>query len=242
MATDPEKGVEPNKPSSTSRSSRDGSTTTDVNPPSKKHSGEGEKDAIESPAAGKTSAEQKRPSSKQDLDLKKVDTRLVDKKEDNPDDIYAHLPPHEAEILKRQVVTPDVKAGIAALYRYSSTADLAIMAVSALAAIASGAALPLMTVLFGSLQGTFQDYFTPGTGMTYDDFMDEIVKLILYFVYLAIGEFVSYLLARLNCLISHRAFASRINSRLNLSSFALLSHPTRPWECQDSMLIQIMFR
>ncbi|CAI4217577.1 unnamed protein product [Parascedosporium putredinis] len=189
MATDPEKGVEP-KPSSTSRSSRDGSTTTDVNPPSKKHSGEGEKDAIESPAAGKTSAERQRPSSKQGVDLKKVDTRLVDKKEDNPDDVYAHLPPHEAEILKRQVVTPDVKAGIAALYRYSSTADLAIMAVSALAAIASGAALPLMTVLFGSLQGTFQDYFTPGTAMTYDDFMDEIVKLILYFVYLAIGEFI----------------------------------------------------
>src|SRR5690606_3884909 len=101
------------------------------------------------------------------------------------------LPPHEAEILKRQVATPDVKAGVAALYRYSSSTDLAIMAVSALAAIASGAALPLMTVLFGSLQGTFQDYFTPNGGMTYDDFMDEIVKLILYFVYLAIGEFVS---------------------------------------------------
>jgi ATP-binding cassette subfamily B (MDR/TAP) protein 1 len=123
-----------------------------------------------------------------------ADTRVdadPPKKSDDPDDAYAHLPPHEAEILKRQVFTPDVKTGVLTLYRYSSTTDLLIRAAESRAAIAAGAALPLMTVLFGSLQGTFQEYFTPGTGMTYDDFMDEIVKLILYFVYLAIGEFVS---------------------------------------------------
>ena len=172
------------RPHSNSHSSRGESatTTTDV---------EGPKPAS-APATG-TPAE-KSSTERERVQLEKANTRLSaaeEKKADDIDALYAHLPPHEAEILKRQVVTPDVKSGVLTLYRYSSRNDLIIIVVSALAAIASGAALPLMTVLFGSLQGTFQDYFMPGTSMTYDDFMDEIIKLILYFVYLAIGEFVS---------------------------------------------------
>ena len=67
--------------------------------------------------------------------------------------------------------------------------DIVIIVVSSLCAIASGAALPLMTVIFGNLQGTFQSYFNHLS--TYDDFMSEMNHLVLYFVYLAIGEFVT---------------------------------------------------
>ncbi|KAK0732777.1 P-loop containing nucleoside triphosphate hydrolase protein [Apiosordaria backusii] len=90
---------------------------------------------------------------------------------------------------------PDVKVGVATLYRYSSRNDIIILIVSAICAIASGAALPLMTVVFGNLQGTFQNYFTPGSNVSYDEFTSELGSLCLYFVYLAIGEFVTSYIA-----------------------------------------------
>jgi ATP-binding cassette subfamily B (MDR/TAP) protein 1 len=122
--------------------------------------------------------------------LEKANSRVVaPPKADNPDDIYAHLPAAYAEVLKRQVVTPDLKQGVGVLYRYSSRNDAIIIAISAVCAIASGAALPLMTIIFGNLQGTFQDYFYSNGAMSYDDFVDEMTRYVLYFVYLAIGEF-----------------------------------------------------
>ncbi|KAL7799985.1 P-loop containing nucleoside triphosphate hydrolase protein [Trichoderma ceciliae] len=126
------------------------------------------------------------------VDLKKIDSKAPapPPKADNIDELYAHLPPHQAEILKRQVYTPELKAGVKAIYRYSSRADLAIIFVSAICAIASGAAIPLMTVLFGNLQHTFQQYFFSGGAITYDEFVKKLSHFVLYFVYLAIGEFV----------------------------------------------------
>ncbi|KAH8910099.1 P-loop containing nucleoside triphosphate hydrolase protein [Coniochaeta sp. PMI_546] len=142
-------------------------------------------------------------------DLEKADSRVVKqiaKEEDG--DPYKHLPEDQAAILKNQVVTPDVKVGIATLYRYASRNDLLIMAVSAVAAIASGAALPLMTVIFGNLQGTFQDYFLHKT--TYDDFTGEMAHLVLYFVYLAIGEFVATYVATVGFIYTGEHVSSKI--------------------------------
>ncbi|PNY23635.1 Multidrug resistance protein 1A [Tolypocladium capitatum] len=109
---------------------------------------------------------------------------------DDLDEQFRHLPAHQAEILKRQVFTPELNKGIGAIYRYSSRNDILVLAVSAVCAVASGAALPLMTVLFGNLQSVFQRYFNSGGAMSYDSFVDEMTKFVLYFVYLAIGEFV----------------------------------------------------
>ncbi|KAM0279899.1 hypothetical protein ACHAQH_004340 [Verticillium albo-atrum] len=122
--------------------------------------------------------------------LEKADSKVITPTKDDPDkDPFKHLPDDEAAVLKRQIITPEVKAGVAALYRYSSTNDIIIIVVSTLCAIAAGAALPLMTVIFGNLQNVFQDYFVHQS-LSYDDFTDELAKLVLYFVYLAIGEFV----------------------------------------------------
>ncbi|EXF86155.1 ABC transporter [Colletotrichum fioriniae PJ7] len=119
--------------------------------------------------------------------LEKADSKAIAPR-DPSDDPYEHLPAHEAAILKRQVFTPEVKAGIMTLYRYSSTNDLLILSLSAFTSIVVGAALPLMTVIFGNLQGTFQNYFAGTTSK--DDFNSEMASLVLYFVYLAIGVFV----------------------------------------------------
>ncbi|KAG5927395.1 hypothetical protein E4U42_002291 [Claviceps africana] len=123
--------------------------------------------------------------------LAKADSAVVNPPDaSNPQDIYRHLPPDEADVLKRQTFVPEVKQGIGVLYRYASRNDLIIIAISSICAIASGAALPLMTIVFGNLQGTFQDYFYPGSTMTYDAFVDELTKYVLYFIYLGIGEFI----------------------------------------------------
>jgi ATP-binding cassette subfamily B (MDR/TAP) protein 1 len=132
-------------------------------------------------------------------------------------DPFAHLPDHQAKILRDQVYTPQVRVGAATLYRYASRNDLLIMAVAAICAIISGAVLPLMTVIFGNLQGTFQNYFTPEEllppgpkKMTYDDFTSELNKLVLYFVYLAIGEFVTAYVATVGFIYTGEHITSKI--------------------------------
>jgi ATP-binding cassette subfamily B (MDR/TAP) protein 1 len=42
------------------------------------------------------------------------------------------------------------------------------------AAIGSGAAMPLMFVVFGRLVGNFTGYFTPNSGITHDMFMKRV--------------------------------------------------------------------
>lgn len=62
------------------------------------------------------------------------------------EDEFGHLPPHEAAILRRQVIVPKTPVSVRTLYRYATSLDLLIIAISAICAIAGGAALPLMTV------------------------------------------------------------------------------------------------
>lgn len=144
---------------------------------------------------GSTDIETARPghrtsSDPEKLDLKKADSKVVQApKADNLEDHFRNLPPDEAEILRRQVVSPEVKQGVGVLYRYSSRNDIIIIVVSAICAIAGGAALPLMTVVFGSLQGVFQDFFV-NHKLDYNAFTDKLVHFVLYFVYLGIAEFV----------------------------------------------------
>ncbi|KAM4054689.1 ABC transporter [Hirsutella rhossiliensis] len=136
-------------------------------------------------------SKQSPPRHDQEKELAKIDSKLIaPPRADDPDELYRHLPAHQAEILKRQIVTPELKKGVGVIYRYSSRNDLIILAVSAVCAIASGAALPLMTVIFGNLQRIFQNYFFSGGRQTYDEFVGELTKFVLYFIYLAIGEFV----------------------------------------------------
>ena len=79
--------------------------------------------------------------------LEKLDSHIVkvgDVKDG--DEAYAHLPPHEQEIVKRQLHIPAVAVNFFTLFRYASRKDLTIIAVSAFCAIAGGAITPLMTV------------------------------------------------------------------------------------------------
>ncbi|KAH9900398.1 multidrug resistance protein [Xylariomycetidae sp. FL2044] len=140
--------------------------------------------------------------------LEKPDSKVLQAVKETNNDPFRHLPDHEAEILRNQVITPEVKAGIATVYRYSSRNDLIIMFVSAICAIAGGAALPLMTVIFGNLQRTFQDYFY--NGESYDDFLGQMSSFVLYFVYLAIGEFVTIYVATVGFIYTGEHISAKI--------------------------------
>ncbi|RAK71595.1 ABC multidrug transporter Mdr1 [Aspergillus fijiensis CBS 313.89] len=108
---------------------------------------------------------------------------------EDPDALFAHLPEHEKEILKKQLDSPDVNVSFFALFRYASRMDILIMLVSALCAIVAGAALPLFTILFGSLASAFRGIAL--YELSYHDFYHQLTKNVLYFVYLGIAEFVT---------------------------------------------------
>lgn len=111
-----------------------------------------------------------------------------EQKETSEEEIFAHLPEHEAVILKRQLDIQPVNIGYLSLYRYATKNDVLIIIVSGICAIAAGVALPLMTVVFGSLAGSFQVFLN---GSVTANFSKKVSHLTLYFVYLGIGEFVT---------------------------------------------------
>ncbi|KAI1433178.1 ABC transporter [Xylaria sp. CBS 124048] len=127
------------------------------------------------------------------VDLSKLDSKVATARNDMNDDPYSHLPEHEATILKRQVSTIEVIANFRTLYRYATRTDLIIIFISSIAAIVAGAALPVQTILFGHLQGSFQGFFLGQVSK--EHFTSQMDSLVLNFVYLAIGEFVAVYIA-----------------------------------------------
>ncbi|KAI9714737.1 MAG: GTPase-activating protein [Bogoriella megaspora] len=115
--------------------------------------------------------------------------KTVEVKSEKLDDPLKHLSDQEREIIRRQIDAPDVKVTIRMLYRYATWTDLFIMFVSAICAIGGGAAIPLMTVVFGSLAGSFQGFLYGGDAL--DSFNSNLSHYTLYFLYLGIGEFVT---------------------------------------------------
>ncbi|KKA21933.1 Xenobiotic-transporting ATPase [Rasamsonia emersonii CBS 393.64] len=109
--------------------------------------------------------------------------------QDAPDQdaAFAHLPEEEKQILKTQLDSPPVKVNFFGLYRYADAWDWLIIFISAICAIAGGAALPLFTILFGQLTTAFQGIFL--NTMSYDEFYHQLTKYVLYFVYIGIAEF-----------------------------------------------------
>lgn len=125
----------------------------------------------------------------EDDHLGKLDSKIV-KIRDAPegDAAFAHLPEYERAILKRQLDIPEVKITFRTLFRYASVWDLVIFYIAVFCSIAAGAALPLMTVIFGNLTGVFQGILL-GT-ISNAEYSSKLVHYVLYFVYLAIAEFV----------------------------------------------------
>jgi ATP-binding cassette subfamily B (MDR/TAP) protein 1 len=128
-------------------------------------------------------------------------------------DPFAHLPEDQANILKRQLhKTEEARYGFWAIFHFASASDVLIIFVSAVLAAASGAALPVMTIIFGGFQKLFQDYLALGL-LSLDEFKSESAKYVLYFVYLAIGSFFATYLSNLGFLYTGEHIVTTIRQR-----------------------------
>lgn len=107
--------------------------------------------------------------------------------ESQPDPEPVPLTDEENERLQTQIETRTVSVGLFALYRYATRNDRIVLLLSALGAVAGGAVMPLMPVIFGSLAGQFAD-LERGT-MPASQFSSALGHRALYYVYLAVGEF-----------------------------------------------------
>ncbi|KAI7472082.1 multidrug resistance protein [Hortaea werneckii] len=146
------------------------------------------------------------------LDLSDPKAPKPEKEKDEEKDPLAHLPEHEAAIIRRQLDIPVVKPGYKDLYRYATRNDLLIMVVSGICAIAAGAAMPLMTIVFGSLAGTFSG-FTQDASSAASQFSDQVNHLTLYFIYLAVGEFVTVYIATVGFIYTGEHIAGKIREQ-----------------------------
>ena len=156
-----------------------------------------------------TEAQATNVSSGEQSSIEKQDSHIVRVKEKD-EDLYAHLPPAEAAILKRQVDLPVVKAGWRILYRYATTNDKLIMAVSSVCSIAAGAALPLMTVIFGQLAGKFNAYFAGG--ISHSSFQGTISHMVLYFIYIGVAEFVTIYISTVGFIYTGEHISGKIRA------------------------------
>lgn len=72
---------------------------------------------------------------------------------------------------------------------YSTWFDRCLMTLATLCSVAAGAALPVMNVVFGKLVGSFTGYFTPGSGVTEEQFRADVDRNALYIFLLFIAKF-----------------------------------------------------
>lgn len=87
-----------------------------------------------------------------------------------------------------------------------------LYAVGLSASIVSGAALPLMTIIFGSFAGRFNDFSSGAADPS--AFRDEINTFVLWFIYLFVGRFVASYIA--NMAVSLAAIRTTRAIRKNL--------------------------
>ncbi|KAL2912416.1 hypothetical protein HK105_208119 [Polyrhizophydium stewartii] len=106
---------------------------------------------------------------------------------DDPSVVVAVAPDNDA---KGKQKPPTV--GYGQLFRYCTTMDTFLNTVGILAALASGAAFPLMTIIMGELVDVFGRWTAqsfPGQLVTPDELSSAVTSKVLYLVYIAIGSF-----------------------------------------------------
>ncbi|XHF96702.1 hypothetical protein AWENTII_000321 [Aspergillus wentii] len=94
-------------------------------------------------------------------------------------DIQPAVSPCAAEVIESQIHTESSTANFFSLYRYANASQICTLFVSACCAIAAGAAMPLVTVAFGTLA----DGFINGHDQSHN-IQDQTQHLTLRLVYI----------------------------------------------------------
>ncbi|KAF3056757.1 Leptomycin B resistance protein [Trichoderma lentiforme] len=114
----------------------------------------------------------------------------------------------EAQIIKAQLDSPNVGVSYLMLYRYADVWDCLIITISALCAIAAGAILPLLSILFGQITSAFQKISL--NAIPYHDFEAQLNKNVLYFVYIGIAEFATVYVSTVGFIYTGEHITQRI--------------------------------
>ncbi|KAH0538752.1 GTPase-activating protein [Glutinoglossum americanum] len=145
-----------------------------------------------------------------EISIEKLDSQIINIKGED-DDPLRFLSPQEKEIIKRQLDIPTVNVTFRSLFRYATKNDLLIIMLSALCAIAAGAMMPLMTVIFGQLTGQFRSYFLGEISRS--EFDHDLSHFTLYFVYLGIAEFITIYIATVGFIYTGEHISSKIREQ-----------------------------
>jgi ATP-binding cassette subfamily B (MDR/TAP) protein 1 len=85
------------------------------------------------------------------------------------------------------------------LFAFADSTDVVLMLLGALGAVANGAAMPFMTVLFGNLVDAF------GGAMSIHDVVNRVSNVSLQFIYLAIASAVASFVRKSTLSVASRA-------------------------------------
>ncbi|KAJ8116550.1 hypothetical protein OPT61_g2038 [Boeremia exigua] len=118
-----------------------------------------------------------------------VEEKLDASSEEGAKTLMFGVSDHDKQIIDKQTDAPKLNVGYLALFRYANKKQTIIMIVSLIASIAAGAVMPLMTLVYGNFAGSFTSFSVDATAA--DHFKSQTNQFTLYFVYLAIGSFVT---------------------------------------------------
>jgi ATP-binding cassette, subfamily B (MDR/TAP), member 1 len=142
-------------------------------------------------------------------------TQAKDVKEKGYDERLSKLPERYKDEILKQYDLPEAKATLVSVMQYATWKEVLLMVVGTFMSMASGAALPLMTVVFGNLTNVFGGFGTPGATTVQSvpsasEFNSLVTKNALYFVYIGIGVLVAAFTGTLFWTLSGERISRRI--------------------------------
>ncbi|KAJ5913929.1 hypothetical protein N7504_002812 [Penicillium tannophilum] len=119
---------------------------------------------------------------------------------------------HEKEIIKRHIETPESQLSrLWLLYSCTTTYELFILVISSIAAIIGGALQPISFLLLGGLAEAFKQFFL---GTSSGSHLSSLVaRFALYYVYIAIGQFVSVYISTAGFMIGGEQITQRLREK-----------------------------
>lgn len=107
------------------------------------------------------------------------------------ENVQNHSQAATADSVRSQRLTPPaINMGLWSLRSYVTTIDWIVLGMGIICAIGAGAGLPLMTLIFGNAARNLRDFVSLGIVQN-QEFRNEMNKIIVYYIYLGVGEFVS---------------------------------------------------
>ncbi|KAJ5483323.1 hypothetical protein N7530_002569 [Penicillium desertorum] len=130
----------------------------------------------------------------------------------SPGTLRLELKDDEKEVLRRQIDTPESQMSrLALLYTCTTPYELLLLVISSIAAIIGGALQPVSFVLLGGLAQAFKEFFI---GTSSGSRLSSLVaKFALYYVYIAIGQFVSVYISTAGFMVGGERITQRLREK-----------------------------